>query len=293
MKIRLALFLSFLIISFFANAQFAERIVTAQPGNTIGAVTVGKRILQFQQGYTLQNMRYNKPVEVPVISTENITNAVINGFTRHVQNNTFRYGLFERLELRGRLSYRKTNDVLDGNSAINFNSGESLDVDFGFRLNIVSKSNLGLNIALQADLGPSYTDLSKASAYTRFNIFLLASKRFGDDFIFTLNTGFGGFELGNDELIARGSLRYFFQNWLFHLGYSRNQLVSNASNLNLHTNGYFFAMAYYLNDDVILNIDCSYQNTKSGRFFLADGTINEEQFYNIGMGISWRLNFRN
>ncbi len=272
------------------NAQFAERIGSAQPGNTPGAGTVGKRMLQFQQGYTLLNMRLE--------ASEDITNSTppsaYYGYTQQVQNNTIRYGLFERFELRGRVSYRKTNSLFYGSEpTVSPNPEESLDFDLGFRVNLVHKPKIGFDLALQSDLGPTYNDLEVRDSYLKFNSFLLASQRFAKNFVFTLNTGFGAYELGDDELIVRGSIRYFCKDWLFHVGYSRNQRISNASNLNLYSNGYFFAIAYHLNNELLLNVDFQHLQVQNGQFFLADGNINGEQFYNVGVGVSWRINFRN
>jgi hypothetical protein len=274
------------ILCLSAEAQFAPRIGSAEPGNTPGATAVGKRILQFQQGYSFSSLRLAEP---QLGDRSAPTYDSLYGQQRHFQTNVIRYGLFERLELRARLFYNNRTFLAEGDG--NFSNAAAANgfaYDFGFRFNLVHLTESGFDLAVQSDYGRIYQDVSSGFNISQYSVLLLASQRFAKHFVLTLNGGFLNNQ--NDVLVGRASLRYFVGDCFFHLGYTHEEVI--ASNINdLYTNAYFFAVAYYLSNDLLLNIESSFASGYSGNYVNSSGYI-QENIFNIGAGVSWRLNFR-
>lgn len=111
-----------LFISQIAFKQFNETIRTGRPGQATGAFTVGKNILQFQQGldyYSFADTKFPP-----------------RGF---VSNNVVRFGILETVELSALIDYQYENTKFDTNSVSL--SGLS-NLHFGFRLHINDKKEL-------------------------------------------------------------------------------------------------------------------------------------------------------
>lgn len=270
------------------QAQFTPRIGSAEPGNTPGPGTVGKRVLQFQQGYSYGNLR----LEEADIFEDATTYDSIYGQRRHVQTNVIRYGIMERLELRARLNYNNSKVLAEGNGAFsNAASRNGLGFDLGFRFSAIHLPDAGFNLGVQTDLGLVYADITSIHGATQSSGFLLVSQRFATNFVLTLNAGYMTNSINSDFLVGRTSLRYFHQNYLFHLGYTYQESISTPLN-KVHSNAYFLAIAYYVTDDVLLNVESSVEKGFSGRYQNTEGFI-QENTLNIGLGLSWRLNFRN
>ncbi len=77
-----------LILSNFCFGQFNETIRTGRPGQAIGAFTVGKNVLQFQQGL------------------DYYSTAEINPPKEFVFNNVVRYEISETVELSALVDYQ-------------------------------------------------------------------------------------------------------------------------------------------------------------------------------------------
>lgn len=108
--------LLFLIGSGSCFGQYSETIRTGRPGQSIGAFTVGKNVLQFQQG-----------IDYYSIEATNL----IKGF---VSNNVIRFGISETIELSTLLNYQTENTGLgNGTSA---DRAAINDLHFGFRAHI-------------------------------------------------------------------------------------------------------------------------------------------------------------
>ncbi len=99
----------------FCFAQYNETIRTGRPGQSIGAFTVGKNILQFQQGFDYYT------------SFERNT---VRGF---LSNSVIRYGVLETVEFSALIDYRYQDNNLEAfNSTL---SGLS-NLQLGFRVHI-------------------------------------------------------------------------------------------------------------------------------------------------------------
>ncbi len=107
----------FFILSInFSYSQFSETIRTGRPGQAIGAFTVGKKVLQFQQGfdyYSLADATYPP-----------------RGF---VFNNVIRFGILETVELSALIDYQYEHTRFDTFSSV-LNGVSNLH--FGFRVHI-------------------------------------------------------------------------------------------------------------------------------------------------------------
>lgn len=104
-----------LILSNFCFGQFNETIRTGRPGQAIGAFTVGKNVLQFQQG-----LDYYSTAE---------TN-LPQGF---IFNNVVRYGISETVELSALVDYQYEDSGVD--TAATTLKGIS-NLHFGFRVHL-------------------------------------------------------------------------------------------------------------------------------------------------------------
>ena len=87
-----------LAFSGFAQAQFNETIRTGRPGQSINPFTVGRGMLQFQQGYTFDKSE-----------TETDANRLMfmNGVRENSTfENVIRYGIMERVEINAAIDYK-------------------------------------------------------------------------------------------------------------------------------------------------------------------------------------------
>ncbi len=112
----------FITIAQFSIAQFNEIIRTGRPGQSIGPFTVGKNVLQFQQG-----------LEIGGVS--NINNAP----TSFINNNVIRFGVSETVELSALIDYQQ--DYKNENNIYINNSGVS-NLHLGFRVHLTNQKGL-------------------------------------------------------------------------------------------------------------------------------------------------------
>lgn len=107
------------LLSVFSYGQFNESIQSGRPGQSIGGFTVGKNVLQFQQG-----VDYLSSVE------PNITQ---KGF---LTNNVVRFGILETVELSVLVDYRQDKTRFNTFDTTNIESQGLSDLHLGFRVNI-------------------------------------------------------------------------------------------------------------------------------------------------------------
>lgn len=121
--------LCILVYGFFfqlAQAQYSETIRTGRPGQSIGAFTVGKNILQFQQGVDFAESRHE--------------------FTQKsfVFDNVIRFGITENIELSGLVDYTSSKEKHS-----NYSTEGISDFHLGFRAHLLDQRKAIPNIAFQ------------------------------------------------------------------------------------------------------------------------------------------------
>jgi hypothetical protein len=120
------------------NAQYNKTIRTGRPGQAIGPYTVGKNILQFQQGLEYDNNNINQ------------TNY------SYVTNQVMRFGITETIELGVLLDYRSDTHSL--NDTLYSSKGLSV-VQVGFRVHLSDQKGILPTSGFQARL--KMPDVSK------------------------------------------------------------------------------------------------------------------------------------
>lgn len=240
-----------------AFAQFNNTIRTDRPGQANGAFTVGKNILQFQQGidfYSLANIK-NPP----------------NGF---ISNHVIRYGILEKVELSALIDYQ--NEQTKTNTAASLLSGLS-NLHVGFRIHINNQKAWIPNTALQMrfiipniskDFGTNYlaTEMTFVSNWS-----LPKNKSITTNWILSYN--------GNDHYpTGKYVLNFGFPIHKKWSGFIENYGQINQSVFQSRFDGGF---AYLINNNVQLDLSAGYGNNQN------------IQDYFVSTGISWRItNFR-
>ncbi|WP_264522488.1 transporter [Flavobacterium sp. N2469] len=115
-NLKLTAVLFFFIVSSTCFGQFNEIIRTGRPGQSIGAFTVGKNVLQFQQGINYYSIEDTNPIK---------------GF---VSNNIIRYGISETIEVSTLIDYQNE-EISFENNTYKHREGIS-NLHFGFRAHI-------------------------------------------------------------------------------------------------------------------------------------------------------------
>ncbi|MDZ4667843.1 MAG: transporter [bacterium] len=120
MKISVLTISVFFLNLSFLFAQYNETIRTGRPGQAIGAFTVGKNILQFQQG-----VDYNS-----YLTSQNKTNI-------YVSNNVIRYGIMETVELSALIDYQNLRNKSD---SVQTELKGLSNLHLGFRVHVNNKN---------------------------------------------------------------------------------------------------------------------------------------------------------
>lgn len=114
--------LLFIFVSFSTFAQFAETIRSGRPGQSIGAYTVGNKVLQLQTGLNINKITFD--------DYDDLKNTILTETT------VLRYGIIEKLEVSGVVQWRDYKNHFGEN----FSGISSTQV--GLRYNIaVAKGN--------------------------------------------------------------------------------------------------------------------------------------------------------
>ncbi len=250
-------FLSLLTLLLVATpifAQYNESIVSSRPGQAVVPNTTGKNVLQWQTGFNYTD-------------TEDGTIAAARIFT---YGGTIRYGLLEKLEIRGDYSLQNFSNVVDGEKVSSVDGFNSLS--FGVRYNIVSGD--GINLGIQADVGlPNIGNISPTDEVAP-KFMLIHSNPLGD--IFSLTTNWAITWAGDGENEATG---IYVINLAFPINDKIGSFIENYGSINdgdLY-NYWDTGLSYLVNDHFQLDMGLGYgQNDGLSSWF-------------VDAGLSWRV----
>lgn len=246
----------------FVFGQYAERVRSARPGNTMGVFTVGKGVFQAQQFFRFSNIE-----------------STTNRLTRNTLGTLVRLGITERFEVQavGNLGSNR-NRPLDNSIEPFTNSGIS-GLALGARYHLGQP--LGENLfrsALQVRVNlPHESDIS-AIDFLRTTIALSAGQKLAPKFI--LNTAIS-YQINSDDAIdnrlglgvrARFRFNEKMELMLEHFGTFTN---------NNYIDGFDAGVDYFVSNNVKLDLSAGWQNLNGDRS-------------NFGvLGITYRFHNRN
>lgn len=245
------------IISQSAFGQFSETIRTGRPGQAIGAFTVGKNILQFQQGldyYSFADTKY------PPI-----------GF---LSNNVVRFGILETVELSALFDYQYENTKFDTNS-ISLSGISNLHLGFRVHLNDQKRwiPTTGFQMRLKMPNISNDFGSNQLAAVMVFvaNWSLPKSMSLGTNWILNYN--------GNDHFpTGKYVINFGFPIYKKWTGFIENYGQVRQNVFQTRFDGGF---AYLINNNIQLDLSTGYGNNQN------------VQDYFVSTGVSWRItNFR-
>ena len=262
--------------------QYSETIVTGRPGQSIVANTVGKGILQLQQGFIFSSAKSPGSVlnstGVYVISDQVFQyNDIIT------TENVIRYGITERFELNSAINYNWEDNHGDDGVIVSGKDGGYLGtLDIGGRLNIIEQENFVPTMALQARLGMGQSYSEGDFEITDVEITAAFAWQIAENHGITVN------------LIPIFTLNDLYNRYNYTLAYSFSFLdrwsvfVENYGGLSTpqQTDAFFTTyfdggVAFLLNDNVQIDVLGGYGKNE----YL---NMNEKTYF-VSAGISWRL----
>ncbi len=282
------LFLSFFLCLCGALlGQYNTTIRGARPSNVIGAFTVGKGVLQFQQGVDYvwgENERY---FYLPEPSPGNGFNGA-HQLENTISQNVIRFGILEKLEISAALNYNWKNEYyqFENSNDPALQSGNSKsnvfqNIDLGFRYNILdgtNKQKLAWGIQARASLYQwVFEDIVRAP---NLKIVSAVARNFGKHHSVRLNVGTTIVEFDGASLVY--GVNYVFRpipKMGITLEYSGEANLSSISPTS-YDHKYLAAVHYLVYDDVQVDVRAGINN-KVFSFF--------PKTYYIGAGISWRV----
>jgi hypothetical protein len=251
---RLIKILIFIFISQTAFAQFNESIRTGRPGQAIGAFTVGKNILQFQQGvdyYSLADTKYPP-----------------RGF---VSNNVVRFGILETVELSALVDYQYEQTKTDSSDISR--SGLS-NFHIGFRVHINDQNGWIPTTGFQMRL--KIPQVSKDFGANQLATVMVFEANWALPKNMSLTTNWILSYNGNDHYpTGRYVINFGFPIYKKWSGFFENYGQMNQSIFQTRFDGGF---AYLVNNNVQLDLSAGYGNNQN------------IQDYFASTGISWRIN---
>ncbi|MEO6303740.1 MAG: transporter [Bacteroidia bacterium] len=237
------------------TAQFNETIRSGRPGQSIGGYTVGKNILQFQQGveYDGQINNENKP-------------------TAFITDHVIRFGVMERVELSTLFDYHKDTFTIK-DSIFSYHGINNFHI--GFRVNISEQQGILPTTAFQMRLKmPGVSNNFGANNLAPVMTFVAnwnLSKKLtlGTNWIYTTN--------GNDPIVTG---KYVI-NLGFPISNKLSGFIENYGQLrkDVFETRFDAGFAYIATKNIQLDASAGY------------GKNNELQDYFVSLGISWRVNF--
>jgi len=256
-QIKLSVTIIFILFTKLSFGQYNETIRTGRPGQAIGAFTVGKRVLQFQQGvdyYSFADQKYPP-----------------RGF---VSNNVIRYGILETVELSALIDYQYENTKFDTNSLSR--SGLS-NLHLGFRVHINDQKGWIPTTGFQMRLKmPKISDAFGASQLATAMVFvanwsLPKNMTLASNWILSYN--------GNDPYpTGKYVLNFGFPIYKKLSGFFENYGQVNQGVFQARFDGGF---AFLINNNVQVDLSAGYGNNQN------------IQDYFVSTGVSWRItNFR-
>lgn len=235
------------------QAQFSQCIRTGRPGQAIGPYTVGKNVLQFQQG-------------ADIYSVADIKNPH-RGF---VLNNIIRYGILEEVEISALIDYQYEQTKLHtGRTTL---SGIS-NLHLGFRVHINDQKGWIPSTGFQMRLKIPETSKDFVTEQTSLVTVFVANwsmpKGMGisTNWILTYS--------GNDPYpIGRYVLNFSFPIYKKWSGFIENYGQVKQRLFQTRFDGGF---AYLVNNNVQLDLSAGYGNNQ------------QVQDYFVSTGVSWRI----
>ena len=236
-------------------SQYNETIRTGRPGQAIGAFTVGKKILQFQQGFD-----YNSTT---IKSTE------INSY---LSNNVVRYGISELLEVSFLADYQ--NDEIKTITS-DYNLQGISNFHIGFRTHIADQNKWIPSSCFQARLKLPNISNDYGNSYIAPIMIFVANwslpKQLG------LNTNW----ILTWDVNSAVPVEKYVVNFNFPLGKQWGGFIENYGTLihkSLETR-FDYGISYLASNDIQFDL------------YAGNGKNNNTTDYFVSVGISWRLNF--
>jgi|GEM_PF-410793 hypothetical protein len=233
--------------------QYCETIRTGRPGQAIGAFTVGKSVLQFQQGvdyYSIASQKYPPRA--------------------YVSDNVIRYGILESVELSALIDYQYENTKFDTNS---LQSSGFSNLHLGFRVHINDQKGWIPTTGFQMRIKmPKVSNDYGANQLATVMVFIAnwslpMNMTLASNWILSYN--------GNDP--------YPTGQYVLNFGFPiYNKLSGFFENYGQVSQGLFqtridSGFAYLINDNVQLDFSTGYGNNQ------------KIQDYFVSTGISWRI----
>jgi len=238
-------------------AQFGESIRTGRPGQAIGAFTVGKNVIQLQQGLDFHSL----------IDTDFPPNT-------YLSHNVIRFGISETVELSALIEYQNVNSKTDS-STLTLNGLSNMH--FGFRVHLNNQKGWIPTTGFQMRLKlPGISSDFGTNSVASIMVFvanwrLPKNMRFGTNWVLSYS--------GNDPSATGKYVLNFgfplYKNWS---GFVENYGQIRETKFQTRFDG---GLAYMVNKDVQLDLSAGYGNNQN------------VQDYFVSTGVSYRfLNFR-
>ena len=262
-------------ISLTLRGQFSETISTDRPCQSIGALTVGKHVLQLQQGVDFANERDH---------AGDRTSLETNSW---IFNNVIRYGLGRKFEINAAIDYQWLNTRLKlEQDSLNYNSNAISAFDFGARYNILEGKNGGPAWCVQARLG--FADYVQKNVLPDDEVGLVITTSLAQNIneyqSVTVNLGSNSFDnifyTLNFALSITPKFGWAIENYG---NYAFSQFLDNEFRTYFDT-GFW----YVLNNDVLIDVQGGYGRNKGYYYFNNEPEPVLSTFF-IGAGISWRV----
>lgn len=248
----------FLIVSSTCFGQFSETIMTGRPGQSIGAFTVGKNVLQFQQG-----------IDYYSIEDTNLS-------TGFVSNNVIRYGISETIELSTLIDYQ-TERTDFGKDVSTTKKGIS-NLHFGFRAHINEQKGWFPVTGFQMRLKLPIVSENFETKYVAADMVFVANWVLPKNM--SLATNWVMSYSGNDP----NPLGKYVINFGFPIHRKISGFVGNYGQINqsVFETRFEGGLAYLINNNCLLDISSGY------------GSNHNKRDYFVSAGVSYRiLKFKN
>lgn len=251
---RLIKILILIFLSQISFAQLNETIRTDRPGQAIGAFTVGKNILQLQQGvdnYSLADTKFPP-----------------NGF---VSNNVVRFGILETVELSALIDYQYERTRFD---TISISLSGVSNLHLGFRVHINDQKGWIPTTAFQMRL--KIPKMSKD----------FGAKKLATAMVFVANWSFPkSMSLASNWILSyNGKDPYPTGGYVLNFGFPIHKKLSGfienygQVNQSIFQTRFDGGFAYLVNNNFQLDISGGYGNNQN------------VQDYFLSTGVSWRIN---
>ncbi len=253
-RIQRALIISVLVFaSQVLHGQYNESIRTGRPGQAIGAFTVGKNILQFQQG--IDFVSFTNPLYTPLGVTS---------------NNVVRFGILEAFEISALVDYQYDRQSYETETEIQ--SGLS-NLHLGFRAHINDQNGWIPSTAVQLRL--KMTCLSEEYQINHMAPAMVLVAGWGLPQDLSITTNWILTYSGNDPVpTGKYVLNFAFPVYKKLSGFIENYGQVRGSVFQTRFDG---GLAYLVNNNFQLDLAAGF------------GSNQEVRDYFVSTGISWRI----